>query len=153
MDNKTPEELDLEKPNKESSEWFAKLLLEESFNGYKTVWDLYLKFYTVFLSVNLIALAAVLEHISQVNRLLIVIAFIAQNAFSLGTAIMIAVFSKKSTARYDVLCRHFAVQYCNHKIIVELSHSPTLSWLGVYGGFANAVSHLALICCWIVGIY
>ncbi len=133
--------------------WLPKSILDQEFTSYKTVWDLYLKFYTVFLTVNFVALAAVVQHIKDEGRGIIVVAFLLQNLFSFGTALTIAFFSKKTAERYNNLCFHLASQSKYSDVILESAKSSVPGWIGYWGGIANAASHIALMACWIAVIY
>ncbi len=135
--------------NNENANWLTKSLLDQEFASYKTVWDLYLKFYTVFLTVNLVALAAVVEHVKTEERNIIVLAFVIQNLFSTGTAIIIAIFSRKTAKRYNDICIHLVKDNNCPDVILESAKSSVPGWVGYWGGIANAASHIALSACWI----
>ncbi|MEO1009585.1 MAG: hypothetical protein AAFX79_13565 [Planctomycetota bacterium] len=99
-------------------------------------WDIYIKFYTVFLTVNFVAIGVVLEKVTTpFATWLLAIAFIVQNGVSLGTAIGMIVYSKAVFGRQD-----------------QLGHAqlPAFQKLARWGGLGNAISHGVLIVLWVI---
>jgi len=97
-------------------------------------WTIYISFYTVFLTVNLAALGVVVEKISDAgSRRMVVIAFGAQNMISFCTAIGMSLFS---------------VNVAPAGSLYDPSSLPPLHALGLWGGVANAVSHLLIAILW-----
>lgn len=135
-------------------DWLVKKLIEENSLAFRTVWDLYLKFYTVFLTFSITALALTVQYVKHQNqRLPIVLVFVFQNLISAGTAYGVARFSYVSGKRFEAVCRQHLRQLtlsdAEADQLKALCESPMPGWLGVYGGVANMASHVSLIACWI----
>ncbi|MCP5133687.1 MAG: hypothetical protein H6976_08800 [Gammaproteobacteria bacterium] len=128
-----------------NAEWLAQKQFEERNQNYRTVWDLYLKFYTVFLTVNIIGIGVVVQHVPQKQRLPIIAAFVIQNLLSAGTAYCIARFSKEASAELEEFCQQFAPE----STVEILTKSPLPALLGFRAGWANVWSHMAFIICWV----
>jgi len=128
-----------------NTDWLARKQYEERGQNYRTVWDLYVKFYTVFLTVNIVGIGVVVQHVAQTQRLPIIVAFIVQNLLSAGTAYYVAQFSKTASAEVESLSRILVPQ--NDEAL--LRSSPLPARLGEYAAWANLLSHVALIGCWI----
>ncbi len=79
--------------------WLAKKYFDEVSLQFRTVWDLYIKFYTIFLTFNIAGIAATVQYISQDGRHVVVAAFVTQNLVALITALQIAYYSKSSALR------------------------------------------------------
>lgn len=138
-------------------EWLSKAQYEERNQNYRTVWDLYLKFYTVFLTMNIVGLGVVVQHVKSIEpRWWIVAAFTVQNLLSAGTAFWISRFCTDASNEVErlssaILSGSDAVEDELRKL---LKSSPLPAWLGVYAAWANLISHFALISLWIgVGVY
>jgi hypothetical protein len=131
--------------------WLAQRLLEDNATAYHAVWDLYLQFYTVFLTFSIAALALTVQYVSKSHRPVIVWAFVAQNLISGVTAVLIARFSEDSASRYERLAAVYASRdpNLNSTEALNLAVSPIPGVLGEWGGYANAASHGLLIVCWL----
>ena len=136
-----------------SDDWLGKKLLDETSLSYRTVWSLYLQFYTVFLTFSIVALGLTLEHVSRNNRWPIAFALIIQNLLSAATAGCIARFSGISARRYEELCKIYIEADPEHKKLAGVGLSPLPGWLGTFGGYANLVSHVLLIACWVAILF
>lgn len=137
--------------DKRSDDWLERKLLDENAIAYRTVWDLYLRFYTVFLTFSITALALTVQYVAKKDRGVIVIAFVLQNVLCAATAIQIADFSAISAHRYRQLAA-LSLSTNAHGAalgVLDLASSPVPASLGVWGGAANAISHVLLICCWL----
>jgi len=133
-----------------NTDWLAKKHFDELSLQLRSVWDLYLKFYTVFLTFNILALAAVVQHIARDNRTIIVVALVLQNLLSGITAVCIGCFSKDSARRLEDVTLYLLREAPENSQRPPFSnHSPIPGRLGFWSGVANAVSHLTLIGCWI----
>lgn len=68
------------------------LALSEQFVA---AWQVYIAFYTVFLTVNLAALGVTLEKVAgRKSRVMIAVAFVAQNLLGMATAMAMARYSE-----------------------------------------------------------
>ena len=90
-----------------NADWLFQKLIDENAVAYRTVWYLYLKFYTVFKTVNIAALAFTVEYVSQNARLPIVIAFAGQNIISGVTAFQVSEFSARSARQFKRTCGRY----------------------------------------------
>ena len=139
---------------KESREWLLRKLIEENGTAFRSVWQLYLQFYTVFLTFSITALAATIQFIKPPeNRWPIVLAFVFQNLLSAGTAYGVARYSQISAQRFEDLCQAMVGRsgVDDHEIcqLRGLCASPSPGWLGRWGGLANLASHASMIVCWL----
>ena len=133
---------------KDGEEWFVKSLMDGAFDGYRVVWELYLKFYTVFLTVNLVALGVTVQHIQVEARWPIVWAFILQNVVSLGTAVAVGMFSLSTTKRHDALLKQVIESSPENKKFESLAGCPVPGQLGGFCALANVASHVLLMVVW-----
>lgn len=94
------------------------------------VWEIYIKFYTVFLTVNLAALGLLAGDFAELNGagFVVGLAFIVQNAVTFGTAMGMSAYT------YTVAKAHRDLK--------------PLMGLGIWGGIANAISHVIFIGIW-----
>jgi len=138
-------------------DWLAKKFWDEVSIQYRTLWDLYLKFYTVFLTFNILGLGVALQYIPTDRRLVITVAFILQNALSMFTALSVAHFSHISAGKIESISAFIARDLNPHsqelRLAPVLSESPIPGRLGFWSGCGCAFSHLTLIGCWIATLY
>lgn len=132
--------------------WLAKKMLEEHGIQYRTAWDIYIKFYTVFLTFNVIGLGFTVQQLPTDKRLPIAVAFCVQNTLSAVTSIYVAAFSRSTKRQSIALARFLAASDEGHDQDAEIPSvltEPLIpGGMGVWGGLANAGGHLALIACW-----
>src|SRR5437763_1601629 len=92
MDAGTPTERAMAESNKE---WMTRKLFDEHSLQFRTVWDMYLKFYTVMLTINVAALALTVEKVQdRSHRIPIMLAFVSQHILSFITAVRVAAYSR-----------------------------------------------------------
>jgi hypothetical protein len=139
-----------------SKEWLAKKYFDELSLQFRTVWDIYIKWYTVFLTTNVVAIGAVVQYVIPENRGVLVFAFAAQNALGLMTALFIGRFSR-TTAKRMVLIAALIVADPNESsdsiLPVQLRASPLPGNLGFWSGIANAIGNVTLMACWIALLF
>jgi hypothetical protein len=144
-------------PANSSLDWLAKKFWDEVSLQYRAVWDLYLKFYTVFLTFNILGLGVAVQHIPTDRRLVIVVAFVLQNALSMVTALFVAHFSNSTARRIEEISAFIArdgdPQSEELRLPPQLSESPLPGRLGFWSGCGCAFSHLTLVGCWIATLY
>jgi hypothetical protein len=80
-------------------DWVTRKLFEEHSLQFRTVWDLYVKYNTVLLTVNVAALALAVQYVDKGNRIPIILAFVLQHVVSTFTAVMVARYSKTTSER------------------------------------------------------
>ena len=76
--------------------WLGRKLLDDIATAYGTVWDLYLRFYTLFLTFSIGALGLTVQYVKREDRKVIVWVFAIQNVLCAITALKIADFSAVS---------------------------------------------------------
>lgn len=130
------------------SVWLAKKYLEETCHQYRTIWELYIRFYTVFLTVNFTAVAITIQYFSNPSaRAVMCISFILQNCLAAGTAINISLLSPA----LQVQCEEYATvgaALSGESLPARLRIPPIAGKLGQWGGIANFVGHFVFICVW-----
>ena len=138
--------------NNAELDWVLKKYFEEHCQNLRHSWDLYIKFYTVFLTINIVCLGATVQHISQGNRWPIVFTFIIQNLISTITAILFGRNTKSTASKVTNVAKAIIKSEQERIDATELKEiidsGPIPSQLGIWAGWANAASHIALIFCW-----
>jgi hypothetical protein len=127
-------------------------LLKELSQQFRTVWDIYIKFYTAFLVFNMAGLGLVAEKVKSWNaRKWIMLAFIFQNILSAITAFSIAFYSQQISDRAERLTAELVSRKGgpNDKSNPTFIESPFPGQLGYWSGVANGVSHAFFIVSWI----
>lgn len=127
-------------------DWAYELYLKELCQTFRATWEAYLKFYTVFLTVNMVAVGVVMEvRDAETTLAVIVIIFLIQNLVSLGTALGIVWYSRNVSR--EVRQHFYAIA---PSLAVKASvNSPLPGPLTIWGGTANAIGQLALIGAWL----
>ena len=113
---------------------------------FRFVWENYLKFYTVFLTLNVAGIGLTLQHVPPgLSRWVITAAFLAQNLLSGGTAYGVGRYSKEASGLLEEQGRLLT----GSGTLVGGAPFPTA--LACYAAKANLVSHFALglICAFI----
>jgi len=138
-----------EKPD--NLDWLRKKQFDEVSLQFRTMFDLYVRFYTVFLTFNFTALGLVLQFVPVAKRILIVIAFVLINLNSLITAIRIARFSRQSSKRMRIICEEIVAQdnISGDQKLNSITESAIPGELGSWAGNANAMGHVLFIVCWL----
>ena len=133
-----------ESPNS-GEEWFAKLMIEKIHESYRAVWELYIKFDTVFITANFIAFAAY-DPIN--NGAFLAWAFVLQNLVTAITSFCLAIYSHRTSKRYSEACNTIVQMFPINKPLNGIAECPIPGWLGVYSGAANVIAHLVLATFW-----
>lgn len=130
--------------------WLNQKCVELLGDQYKTVWDVYIKFYTAYLAMQIVAIGATLQFIQDGDaKGLIAIVFIAQNALSGFTAIAISCYSWSVHRRGLRLSRALlALDGAGESSVKQPLSLPLATRLGIVAGIANAISHLLYAVCW-----
>jgi len=124
---------------------------EQVGTNFRAVWDLYLKFYTVFMTLNFTALGIAIQYINKDQRSPLVYAFILQNALGAMTAIGVALYSRRAADQQKAIINLGieATAYSQELKAHLALGTPIPRTLTVWAGVANALSHLLFIACWI----
>lgn len=126
-------------------------LYEKYFDEYslqlRTSWDLYIKFYTAFLTMNIAALGLTVQYIETDRRWPLVLLFVLQNFTSLLTAINMSYFTRRTEENIKALTLEIARKPI-HKFSI-LSRSPVPGDLGFWAGWGNAFGLVMFIFCWL----
>lgn len=138
-------------------DWLARKTLEECSLQFRTVWDIYIKWYTIFLTFNIAGIGVAAQHLKGLAVGVVALTFVAENLISLLTAIYIARFSISIERRALEAAAWLASEGESGQKLPEKSSSPIVQFpipgsLGFWSGWANAASHLFLMICW-VAIY
>ena len=134
-------------------QWLVKKYFDEISLAWRTAWDLYLKFYTIFLTFNGTALGLTMKYIHDCRpRIVICIFFMAQNVISAVTAVKVAQFSKEYERRFQDVAK-LAARLSNSKLPSELSRPPVPGDLGSWGGTGNTISHIIFVVLWFAVIF
>lgn len=120
----------------------------------REVWNLYMKFYVIFMTVNFTALGLTVEYIDLQQRAPMVIAFLVQNFLGLVSAISIAIYSKKAAAQQDAIIDLLRKE----ESLPDDENSVALSTVipvqfAFWGGVANALSHTLFGVCWLGALF
>jgi hypothetical protein len=129
--------------------WLYRTYYQETLKVYARVWDIYIKFYTVFLTANVLGLGLVAEHI-HVHRWPITVAFSVQNLITIGTSIGMARYSVETDKRLRQVADYIAKSDSAPPSIPEVvKGSPVATGLSQWAGYANCAATACLIFCWI----
>jgi hypothetical protein len=116
----------------------------------RSSWDIYIKFFTVFITFNVIAIGAVVERVDPINRPLMAAAFIAQNLLASGTALGLAWYTKKCRGQLERIADVLLQGTPRHVNRAVLREAPIPGTTGVWAGIANFIAHVSLIGIWIL---
>ena len=112
-------------------------LEQEITKQFSSMWTIYMDFYVMFLTLNLVALGAVWEKIGRgPGRTIVCVAFMSQNTFGCCTAVGMAIYSARMAAGYP-----------KGKGIEVLRE---IGWLGQTGGWACTLSMAVFTVMWFV---
>ena len=120
----------------------------------RTIWDIYIKFYTVFITVNFTALGLVIQYVDTDQRIVLVSSFVIQNLFSAATAVGMSAYSRfASDQQQAIINAHSIVDGTDTKSHPLAYLAPIPTKLTYWGGIANGLSHLLFIACWVASLY
>ena len=143
---------DLRQPNGQTDQliedeiqfWMAKKKYDEINRYCRFCWDMYLKFYTVFLTMNVAGLGLVVQYIDINRRWPLIVAFAIQNTLSAITAVSMGLYSR-SVASQLIALRHQITGV--REFDPPASSVPAqLMW---WAGLANAIASITLVFCWV----
>jgi hypothetical protein len=129
-------------------DWLIKKQLEELSVQFRTVWDLYIKFYTIFLTFTIASLGAVIKYIdSPGGKAAISLCFIAQNIVSGITAFKIAMYSQTTQKRAEKLV-DVGAHASNEILDLPAKGFPIPGELGYWAGMGNVIVHVLFVLLW-----
>jgi hypothetical protein len=121
----------------------------ETLKVYARVWDIYIKFYTVFMTANVLGLGLVAERIHE-HKWPIALAFSIQNLITMGTSIGVARYSRDTDRRLTSIANHLMASGSAQGAADEvIKGSPVATKLSQWAGYANCVASTCMIGCWI----
>jgi hypothetical protein len=118
--------------------------------SFRNTWDVYVKFFTVFITFNVIAIGAVLERVDPANRPLMAAAFIAQNVLAAGTALGVAWYSRGCKQQLERTADVLLADASDPAARAILREAPIPGTTGIWAGSANFIAHLTLIAVWLL---
>ncbi|HTV55218.1 MAG TPA: hypothetical protein VMI06_09905 [Terriglobia bacterium] len=123
----------------------SQLLLEKRLDEigpmFRAAWDLYIKFYTVFLMFSLGAMGWVIEHKTERHELMAG-AFIGQTFLTLGTNVGMALYTYRTKRNHEEL----EAELAGDDAVPTAEVIPIA--LGIWAGTANALGMAGLIWVW-----
>ena len=147
--NRAPADTTPQRSSNSEWSWLIRRQLDDLGMQVRTVWDLYLKWYTVFLTANVAGLALTVQYVHPEHRKPVVWAFILQNFISSFTALSVGIFSERSARRATELAAEIILpEMCSAKDRKLILKSTIPGRLGLWSGIANLLSHAAMILCW-----
>jgi hypothetical protein len=125
--------------------------IEERNLTIRTAWDIYIKFYVAFLTLNVAGIGVVVQYVQLPSRGPIVYAFSMHNLLAIGTTYFIWRLTKQLNAEVEEIAEQVRAREG-----IELTQAqrvslraPTPRNLVLYSAIANAITHVGLIACWI----
>lgn len=133
--------------------WILRKNLEETSLNFRTVWDLYLKFYTVFLTFNIVAMAWLFGDKAKVPKgwpLYFMVAVFATQCVLTGiTSWLVAEYSGK-TQKILEKAKEQLLLHAQEIVDPSIECGGGLPiGLGQWGGWANCLSSFLLMIAWI----
>ena len=138
-------------PGTENATWLPKTYYHETLKIYAHVWDLYIKFYTVFLTANVLGLGLAVEHIPiAAHRWPIIAAFSIQNLITMGTSLGVARYSSETDIKLRKVAVYLAGSHSAERPLADaVKGSPIPVKLSKWAGLANCIASAIMIGCWI----
>jgi len=130
--------------------WLLQKHYEEINTNFRTSWDLYIKFYTVFLTFNVAALAALLGakvDLGDRSKWLVIGAFVVQDLLCAATSGFMARFSVRSGKLLDE-ARMALLAGSGHRFEGLDGRSLPVE-LGRWAGWANCGAMLTMVALWL----
>ncbi|HTC48457.1 MAG TPA: hypothetical protein VK722_14125 [Candidatus Aquilonibacter sp.] len=135
-------------PENAGLDWVLKQRIQDVGTMFRTVWDIYIKFYTVFLTFSLAAMSWLIEHkiTSSHSHKVIAIVFIGQSLLTSITSVAIGLYSYEAGKQ---LSGAEITLLTGISLPAALKRTQTIpSGLGLWSGFANAAAMIGMACVW-----
>ncbi|HEX4965089.1 MAG TPA: hypothetical protein VF173_30050 [Thermoanaerobaculia bacterium] len=129
--------------------WLLQKQYEEINTNFRTAWDLYIKFYTVFLTFNVAALAALFSNnfaLAEKSKWLVIGAFVLQDLLCAATSGLMAKFSQHSAEKLEQARTELLKDSAEHGDGIHAGSLPIN--LGRWAGWANCGAMLAMVVLW-----
>jgi len=111
--------------------------IDEASLQYRTVWDLYIKFYTVYLTFNAAAFGLTVQYVTNPNaRSIVCVLFILQNLISGTTAYKIAQFSL-NIKRHSEELANLGAELAQEKLPKPIKDLAPIGATWLLGGIGN----------------
>jgi hypothetical protein len=131
------------------SVWLHRTYYQETLKVYARVWDLYIKFYTVFMTANILGLGFVTERI-HAHRWPVIAAFCIQNVLVIGTSVRVAIYSGQTEEKLARVATFLAGPNADPTSVKDVvAGSPVAGKLSKWAGYANCAASVCMIGCWI----
>ena len=130
--------------------WLAKKYVDETCTQMRVSWETYVKFYTVFFTVNFTAIAVTIQYLDgKTGRAAMCLAFVVQNLLASGTALRMGLRAPQLQRQCETYAQ-IGATVNNETLPAALLQSPILGKLGLYAGIANFIGHLVFITVWML---
>ena len=130
--------------------WLLQKQYEEVNTNFRTTWDLYIKFYTVFLTFNVAALAALFSNgftLVEKSKWLVIGAFALQDLLCAITSGLMAKFSLRSGKQLEQARRALLQDRVEYGDGIPAASLPV--GLARWAGWANLGAMLAMMALWL----
>lgn len=130
--------------------WLLQKQYEAVNTNFRTAWDLYIKFYTVFLTFNVAALAALFSNsftLVEKSKWLVIGAFALQDLLCAVTSGLMAKFSLRSGKQLEQARKALLQDRVEHGDGIPAASLPV--GLARWAGWANFGAMLAMVALWI----
>jgi|SRR5579871_1198992 len=135
-------------PESGNLDWVLKQRAQEMATMFRTVWDIYIKFYTVFLTFSLAALSLLTEHMNTSSHSHKIVAgvFVGQSLLTSITSGAIGCYSRNVGKQ---LIGVELTLLTGLRLPPLLNRAQTIpSALGLWCGFANAFAMIGMAAVW-----
>lgn len=137
--------------NQTSIDWLLKKRIEEIGTMFRSIWDNYIKFYTVFLTFSLGALGWLIEQHGEDKPLthshtVIVIVFMGQSILTSITSLAVGFYSRRMAQDLASLETELLATASEPFVIVSANPIPVS--IALWAGIANAFAMLGMTVVW-----
>jgi hypothetical protein len=131
--------------------WLHRTYYQESITLFGQAWDIYIKFYTVFLTVNVTGLGLVAHFSpSRNSRIPMIAAFCIQNAISACVSAVMGSYGKQVDIRLGRVAEFLSSRQIIDGSVSDVTKgSPVPSIVSKWAGYGNCIASLCMIGCWI----
>jgi hypothetical protein len=130
--------------------WLLQKQYEDVNTNFRTAWDLYIKFYTVFLTFNVAALAALFSNnfsLAEGSKWLVIGAFVLQDVLCAATSGLMAKFSQSYAEKLEQARAALLKDSAESDEGIPAGSLPVD--LSLWAGWANCWAMLAMVALWL----